>query len=321
MPDDTHDNITREHMTQCLRQINQRPVAYYPAYAKLMGSVSGGVFLSQILYWWSTSGREFFKTDAELMQETSLTAHEIRAAKHKVKQLGCVVIKAKGSPPLTHYTVDAEKFFALLKTLPPAPEVNLVNSTKSICRKSQNQACENHKIECVNFAKTYKEQASEIPEITTETTPERKEEGAVVENSTPCAVSDMPPAEMAPPASEKKPSKPKPAPTPWPEEDRAFADWLATQQILTLITPPTDFDWWCDMSYVINGLPSTEWLEREYAKMQMYLRENPRKLPTPRGTSRFCRGWLERTYNSDRRQTQRQTTKEVHIHYASNGRR
>jgi hypothetical protein len=129
-------------------------------------------------------------------------------------------------------------------------------------------------------------------------------------------------AEVAtPPQEQKKPKSAKPtsAPLPWPDEDQAFAEWLTTQPLLTAIRPPVDFEWWRDMSYVINGLPTIEWLERQYAKMQMYCKEKPQKKPTPKGTSRFVRNWLERAYNDERRQAAVRP-KEVHIHY-SNGRR
>jgi len=44
-------------MKEVLRTLNQRPVAYYPINAKLMGSVTGGIALSQILYW-LTAGKK-----------------------------------------------------------------------------------------------------------------------------------------------------------------------------------------------------------------------------------------------------------------------
>lgn len=151
---------------------------------------------------------------------------------------------------------------------------------------------------------------------------EENASATVVELSTPCGDSDTARKDDVPPKGKTK----KPA-TPWPadEEDAeaaALSVWLANQQVLTVIIPPLDFDWWCDMSYVLNGLPSLDWLEQKYAKMQMWLKENPRKKPsTPKGVSRFVRGWLERDFDRERRQRTHTPAKEIHIHYAGNNRR
>lgn len=309
----------REQMTQALRLLHQRPIAYYPAYAQLLGSVTSGVYLSQVMYWWAAAGDDFYKTDAEMIQETYLSAGEIRTAKKQIKAMGCVAIKAKGVPPVTHYTVNIEQLFEKLASLP-----NFVKSTKLILSNQQNQNCEINKIDLVNLTKSFNERAcvldlgTEITSREEDSLPLGREDSTAVEND---ATAVVPAAHngttTATPPVQKTPTK---TPQLWPEEDQAFAEWVTTQSLLTVITPPIDYDWWCDMSYVINGLPDIPWLERQYAKMQMWLRDNPRRKPTPKGTSRFVRNWLERTYNDERRQATTRP-KEVHIHYDNGNRR
>jgi len=60
-----------------------------------------------------------------------------------------------------------------------------------------------------------------------------------------------------------------------------------------------DNDWWNDLSYTCNN-PTNQWLEREFAKMHAWLRENPTKRPATRWKT-FVRGWLERSYEKERK--------------------
>lgn len=317
---DEPSGLGREAMTNVLRHLNQRPIAYYPAYADLMGSVPGGVYLSQIMYWWSVAGDDFYKTDAELMRETRLSAYEIRSSKYQLKKLECVFIKAKGNPPVTHYAVNIEKIIETIASLP-----NLVETTKSILRPSTIQFGGNHKIHIKESAR--------VSDLRTETTyreednlPLGREDSAVVETDATTTAPFALLEESAPPPAGKKTSTKKAAPIPWLLDEPdiiAFHDWITTQTILKDITPPVDYEWWCNMSEVIHGLPTLEWLGSEYAGMQMWLRENPSRKPMPgNGASRFVRNWLKKAYNHDRRErVPHPQAKEVHIHYDSGRRR
>ena len=90
--------------------LNQRPIAYYPIYTKIAGGTAAGILLSQLMYWLSAvNGREFYKTDDEIMQETGLSAKELRLAKAKLKASIFVKIKVKGVPPKTFYKFDLKQ--------------------------------------------------------------------------------------------------------------------------------------------------------------------------------------------------------------------
>ena len=61
-------------------------IAYYPIYTKITGSITCGILLSQIMYWYKkTKGKEFYKIDKELQEEIQLTDNEMRSAKKKLK--------------------------------------------------------------------------------------------------------------------------------------------------------------------------------------------------------------------------------------------
>ena len=85
-------------------------IAYYPIYTKITGSVTCGILLSQIMYWYKKmEGKEFYKTNADLESETGLTSKEIKTAKNKLRELGLISIVKKGLPPKSHYIINETK--------------------------------------------------------------------------------------------------------------------------------------------------------------------------------------------------------------------
>lgn len=112
-------------MKNLLINLNQRPIAVYPVYIKLTGSVNAGLLLSQIMYWYSAvKGRTFYKSDAEIMEETMLTVNELRHAKARLKQMSFIKITLHGVPAKTHYTIDDKLLISEIN------ESSLVESTK-----------------------------------------------------------------------------------------------------------------------------------------------------------------------------------------------
>jgi len=125
-------------MKNLLIQLNQRPIAVYPIYIKITGSVNAGLLLSQIMYWYgAVNGRIFYKSDLEIMEETCLSESELRTAKNKLKSLSFIEIKAKGVPARTHYYINSEKLIS---------EINNFSSVKSTKLKTRNQQNYNSEI-------------------------------------------------------------------------------------------------------------------------------------------------------------------------------
>jgi len=112
-------------MKEILIKLNQRPIAVYPIYIKITGSITSGLLLSQIMYWYSAvNGRVFYKSDAEIMEETMLTANELRSAKLRLKSFSFMNMYLKGVPARTHYEIDADLLFSEIN------KSSLVKSTK-----------------------------------------------------------------------------------------------------------------------------------------------------------------------------------------------
>lgn len=92
-----------------MANLNQRPVAFYPVYAQIAGSINAGLLLSQLLYWHSAvNGREFYKTDIEISNETYLSEKELRNAKARLRALAFVKITLRGMPAVTYYDFDLQ---------------------------------------------------------------------------------------------------------------------------------------------------------------------------------------------------------------------
>ncbi|MCP4540616.1 MAG: hypothetical protein GY832_26055 [Chloroflexi bacterium] len=95
-----------------LALLSDRPVAYHPDVARIVGGVKAAVFLCQLLYWTGREARTdgfIWKTQAEMEQETALTRHEQDGARKRLRGLGIIEEKRAGIPAKLHYRVDTDK--------------------------------------------------------------------------------------------------------------------------------------------------------------------------------------------------------------------
>jgi len=116
--------------TALLRAYSEHPIAYYPVCAEISGSVTAGVLLSQILYWWYKMGeREFYKTDKEFADELSMGFYELRGAKKKLRDVGLISIQNKGLPRKTHYVVHEDILVALIASMRKNPTLGMDNTS------------------------------------------------------------------------------------------------------------------------------------------------------------------------------------------------
>jgi len=119
----------------------------------LMGSVEGGLFLSQALYWSDRTTNQqnwFWKTYHEWYHETRLTKYQVKKLATKCERYGFLktkVKKANGNPTL-HYKILEEPFKQwLVKNLTFHSEVFSLSSNRDYIpasiqayHNSQNQA-------------------------------------------------------------------------------------------------------------------------------------------------------------------------------------
>jgi uncharacterized protein YdaU (DUF1376 family) len=79
----------------------------------------------------------------------------------------------------------------------------------------------------------------------------------------------------------------------WPADDLWLLELLKKQNFLEANGYLHDYEWWNNVSQAVNGI-EPEFLEREFAKMGAWLRENPQRMPTTKGMRRFIRTWVEK---------------------------
>lgn len=96
-----------------LLAVLQRPVAFYPALARVAGGVTAGLMLCQLVYWEGkgTLDKEGWikKSWKEFQEETCLTRDEQRGARRQLEKAGFLKTKRKGLDPTLWYKIDFDK--------------------------------------------------------------------------------------------------------------------------------------------------------------------------------------------------------------------
>ena len=105
-----------------------RPVAYYPALAKLTGGIASTVFLCQLLYWQdkgSDAEGWIYKSQKDWEAETGLSEYEQRHARKMLGLLRILDEREAGIPCRLWYRINIERLDELwehgLTNLLPIP--------------------------------------------------------------------------------------------------------------------------------------------------------------------------------------------------------
>lgn len=139
-----------------LLNLLQRPIALHPSFIKLAGSLSGGVVLSQLFYWWRASGcRKFYKTDEDITKETFVSEWEIRQIKKELRKLPFLKITVSGLPAKTYYEFDPDLLYEYLANLIPdeigeTHETSSDETTQQVRMEPQNKFREIHQTNTEN---------------------------------------------------------------------------------------------------------------------------------------------------------------------------
>lgn len=87
-----------------------RPIAYHRVCAELTGSVAGGVFLSQAIYWQRQGKKNddgwWWHTQAQWTSETGLSRRETDTARKRLKSLDILRERKVGIPQRIEYRID-----------------------------------------------------------------------------------------------------------------------------------------------------------------------------------------------------------------------
>lgn len=95
------------------------PIAYYTAFARVLGGVEAGILTSQFFYWYG-KGHDpdgwIYKTQAEIEEETGLTRRNQETARKKLRDLGVLEERYTGMPAKLYYRLNLDRLFSLMNS-------------------------------------------------------------------------------------------------------------------------------------------------------------------------------------------------------------
>ena len=130
-------------MKEILKGLHQKPIAYYPIYRQITGTTTGGLLLSQLMYWFSKKDK-IFKTDKDIMSETLLTKKEMENAKKCIRNLGFITVSREGVPAKTYYKIDWDAYVFSLQD----SKNNKPNGGNKITPKGETENDQWAKLDC-----------------------------------------------------------------------------------------------------------------------------------------------------------------------------
>jgi len=96
---------------------SDRPIAYHPILAKVLGSVTAALFVSQIGYWSDKGASKdgwIWKTQDEMTDETGLSRYEQETARRIAREKGVLTEQRKGVPARLFYKIDWDALTVLI---------------------------------------------------------------------------------------------------------------------------------------------------------------------------------------------------------------
>jgi hypothetical protein len=109
--------------------LSDRPIAFHPQLARLLGGINAALLFQQIAFWSNTKpdsgsghGAWIWKTQAELEVEPAMTRYEQEGARRLLRRKGVVEEKRRGVPARLHYRINWRCFFELTDTPVPSPD-------------------------------------------------------------------------------------------------------------------------------------------------------------------------------------------------------
>lgn len=98
-----------------LELMSAKPVAFNPVLAQLADSVTAGVFMSQLLYWYDKGKYQdwIYKTIEEMKRETRLTRSEQDTAIAKWVKMGILEKRLMQVPAKRFFKIHTDRLIAL----------------------------------------------------------------------------------------------------------------------------------------------------------------------------------------------------------------
>lgn len=154
-----------------LLKLLDRPIAYHRVLAEIAGSVGGGVFLSQALYWAKRATLPdgwFYKTAEEWYEETYLTRREQETIRKRLVSINILQEEKRGVPAKLHYKINlsALESYAMTRS-----DTRVDNEVNEAVQTSFNKSAKLDSPETPNLVQQIRQTNTETTaETTTETT-------------------------------------------------------------------------------------------------------------------------------------------------------
>ena len=147
------DQKIPEAVVEVFKDTVDRPIAFHPIFAKLTGSVTAGLLLSQAVYWTkrATSGGWFYKTIKQWEEETSLSRHEQETARKTLRRFSFWQEERRGVPAQMYYRVDMASLYNELLSKAESRKSGKT-SNKEEKRSVQSSLPDSGKLDCGNTA-------------------------------------------------------------------------------------------------------------------------------------------------------------------------
>lgn len=144
-----------------LALLGDKPVAFHPMLAHVLGGVKMALFVSQLLYWHDKGQSPegwIWKTQAEFEEETGLSRREQETARKHLCALGVLEEKLSGIPARLHYRLNTDRLLDLI-----SEKVGQQNGTNPPDKDAQTD-----KQDCTNAPNKIVQTVQSITENTTE---------------------------------------------------------------------------------------------------------------------------------------------------------
>lgn len=108
---------TKNYNSFILDILGEKPIAFNRIFAELVNSATGGLFMSQMLFWQGKGDDKewIYKTINQMKEETALSKSEQNRAIRDWGKLGVLEKKVKGIPATRYFKINKEKLAYLIK--------------------------------------------------------------------------------------------------------------------------------------------------------------------------------------------------------------
>jgi hypothetical protein len=147
---------------ELIGELLSRWVQFHPIFAKIGGSATAGIFLSQAYYWSSRTSdpaRWFYKTQKEWEQETTLTRYEQESARRQLREKGVLQEKLEGVPAKLYYRLNVGELRSKMEVVAKLNALSMRENHILECGEPAN------KIAALPQTPIYTESTTDIPEL------------------------------------------------------------------------------------------------------------------------------------------------------------